>query len=72
MEGTLLKTVQNGIKGTLEISYGVHGCVTSAVSVLTESSKVPASIAQSNKQWVANLQHQEWYKPLLIRYSVYE
>ena len=33
---------------------------------LTESSKSPASIAQSNKQWVGSGLHQEWCKPLLI------
>ena len=33
---------------------------------LTESSKSPASIAQSNKQWVGTCLYQEWYKPLLI------
>ena len=35
-------------------------------SYLTESSKSPASIAQSNKQWVGTCLYQEWYKPLLI------
>ena len=33
---------------------------------LTESSKSPASIAKSNKQWVGTCLYQEWYKPLLI------
>ena len=33
---------------------------------LTESSKSPASIAQSNKQWVGTCLYQEWHKPLLI------
>ena len=33
---------------------------------LTESSKSPASIARSNKQWVGTCLYQEWYKPLLI------
>ncbi|MEF2597162.1 MAG: hypothetical protein U0N03_12310, partial [Lachnospiraceae bacterium] len=33
---------------------------------LTESSKSPASIAWSNKQWVGTCLYQEWYKPLLI------
>ena len=33
---------------------------------LTESSKSPASIAQSNKQWVGICLYQEWCKPLLI------
>ena len=33
---------------------------------LTESSKSPASIAQSNKQWVGTCLYQEWYKPLLL------
>ena len=38
---------------------------------LTESSKSPASIAQSNKQWVGTCLYQEWYKPLLqSSYSV--
>ena len=27
---------------------------------LTESSKLPASIAQSNKQWVGTCLYQEW------------
>ena len=35
-------------------------------SDLTESSKSPASIAWSNKQWVGSDLYQEWYKPLLI------
>ena len=34
--------------------------------ILTESSKSPASIARSNKQWVGTCLYQEWYKPLLI------
>ena len=34
--------------------------------ILTESSKSPASIAKSNKQWVGTCLYQEWYKPLLI------
>ena len=34
---------------------------------LTESSKSPASIAKSNKQWVGTCLYQEWYKPLLIQ-----
>ena len=33
---------------------------------LTESSKSPASIAQSNKQWFGTCLYQEWCKPLLI------
>ena len=33
---------------------------------LTESSKSPASMAQSNKQWVGTCLYQEWCKPLLI------
>ena len=33
---------------------------------LTESSKSPASIAKSNKQWVGTCLYQEWYKLLLI------
>ena len=33
---------------------------------LTESSKSPASIARSNKQWVWTCLYQEWCKPLLI------
>ena len=33
---------------------------------LTESSKSPASIARSNKQWVGTCLYQEWCKPLLI------
>ena len=33
---------------------------------LTESSKSPASIAQSNKQLVGTCLYQEWCKPLLI------
>ena len=33
---------------------------------LTESSKSPASIARSNKQWVGICLYQEWCKPLLI------
>ena len=33
---------------------------------LTESSKSPASIAKSNKQWVGTCLYQEGYKPLLI------
>ena len=33
---------------------------------LTESSKSPASIAQSNKQWVGTCLHQEWCKSLQI------
>ena len=48
------------------LENGVHECVTSAVSVLTESSKSTASIAQSNKQWVGTCLYQEWHKPLLI------
>ena len=35
-------------------------------SCLTESSKSPASIAKSNKQWVGTCLYQEGYKPLLI------
>ena len=34
--------------------------------ILNESSKSPASIAWSNKQWVGTCLYQEWYKPLLI------
>ena len=34
--------------------------------LLTESSKSPASIARSNKQWVGTCLYQEGYKPLLI------
>ena len=37
-----------------------------AALILTESSKSPASIARSNKQWVGTCLYQEWYKPLLI------
>ena len=37
-----------------------------AFKFLTESSKSPASIAQSNKQWVGTCLYQEWCKPLLI------
>ena len=33
---------------------------------LSESSKSPASIAQSNKQWVGTCLYQEWCEPLLI------
>ena len=33
---------------------------------LTESSKYPASIAKSNKQWVGTCLYQEWLAPLLI------
>ena len=33
---------------------------------LTDSSKSPASMAQSNKQWVGTCLYQEWCKPLLI------
>ena len=33
---------------------------------LTESSKSPASIARSNKQWVWTCLYQEWCKPLMI------
>ena len=33
---------------------------------LTESSKSPASIARSNKQWVGTCLYQEWCKPLLL------
>ena len=33
---------------------------------LTESSKTPASIAQSSKQWVGTCLYQEWLAPLLI------
>ena len=33
---------------------------------LTESSKSPASIAKSNKQWVGTCLYQEGYKHLLI------
>ena len=36
------------------------------VLILTESSKSPASIAQSNKRWVGTCLYQEWCKPLLI------
>ena len=35
-------------------------------SDLIESSKSPASIAWSNKQWVGTCLYQEWYKSLLI------
>ena len=38
-------------------------------SDLTESSKSPASIAWSNKQWVGICLYQEWYKSLLISYE---
>ena len=42
-------------------------CIPLAVcTVLTESSKSPASIAKSNKQWVGTYLYQEGYKPLLI------
>ena len=34
--------------------------------VLTKSSKFPASIAKSNKQWVGTCLYQKGYKPLLI------
>ena len=37
-----------------------------AALILTESSKSPASIAQSNKQRVRTCLYQEWCKPLLI------
>ena len=33
---------------------------------LTESSKSPAEVAKSNKQWVGTCLYQEGYKPLLI------
>ena len=33
---------------------------------LTESSKSPAEVAKSNKQWVGTYLYQEGYKPLLI------
>ena len=33
---------------------------------LTESSKYPAEVAKSNKQWVGTCLYQEGYKPLLI------
>ena len=33
---------------------------------LTESSKSPASIARSDKQWVGICLYQEWLVPLLI------
>ena len=33
---------------------------------LTKSSKSPASIAKSNKQWVGTCLYQKGYKPLLI------
>ena len=39
---------------------------TKAKACLTESSKSPASITWSNKQWVGTCLYQEWYKPLLI------
>ena len=32
----------------------------------TESSKSPAEVAKSNKQWVGTCLYQEGYKPLLI------
>ena len=38
-------------------------------NILTESSKFPASIAQSHKQWVGTCLYQEWCKPLLISYK---
>ena len=34
--------------------------------VLTKSSKSPASIVKSNKQWVGTCLYQKGYKPLLI------
>ena len=37
---------------------------------LTESSKSPALIAQSNKQWAGTCLYQKWYKPLLISCEV--
>ena len=33
---------------------------------LTESSKSPAEVAKSNKQWLGTYLYQEGYKPLLI------
>ena len=41
-------------------------CIILVPLVLTESSKSPASIAKSNKQWVGTYLYQEGYKPLLI------
>ena len=41
-------------------------CGSNQPTDLTESSKSPASITQSNKQWVGTCLYQEWYKPLLI------
>ena len=47
--------------------YQFHACLgCSSFLFLTESSKSPASIAQSNKQWVGTCLYQEWCKPLLI------
>ena len=52
------------------ISYVLNAvrsfCLGNKNDFLTESSKSPASIAQSNKQWVGTCLYQEWYKPLLI------
>ena len=38
----------------------------SNMKYLTKSSKSPASIAKSNKQWVGTCLYQKGYKPLLI------
>ena len=43
------------------VSMGFAG-----VLILTGIKQVPASIAQSNKQWVGTCLYQEWCKPLLI------
>ena len=39
---------------------------TENTNTLTKSSKSPASIAKSNKQWVGTCLYQKGYKPLLI------
>ena len=39
---------------------------TENTNILTKSSKSPASIAKSNKQWVGTCLYQKGYKPLLI------
>ena len=43
-----------------------HSADDTAVLILTESSKSPASIAKSNKQWVGTCLYQEECKLLLI------
>ena len=47
-----------------KISYTIE--INKLKADLTESSKSPASIAKSNKQWVGTCLYQEGYKPLLI------